>query len=344
LTSPDRPPSTTRGGPLYIDDSLIRGASDALYATDEFGEGSINGLNDTLIDTGPPGQEAFGAYAQGSTANNGTDIQLVNSIVRGFVYSFANSGSASSVEAFSDNYDGVTTGDHTSVTPSVGGDPMFADPANGNYHLAADSPLIDASSTADLGSISSTTDLDGNPRVVVIDHSATPVDLGAYEYQPPSTSTGGAGNPGGTPGGTPGGGNPGGGNPGGGSGTPSTGTPSRGSRPTRPAHPAATVKLTPLGHISVTGKRISLRLACTGTAVCSPIKVTATAMTHHHRVTVGTPTTHLGAGHKATLTLTLNRAGRALLASTGRLTVALTVTVRNGARTLTVETAHVRLT
>jgi hypothetical protein len=67
-------------------------------------------------------------------------------------------------------------------------------------------------------------------------------------------------------------------------------------------------------------------------------------MTHHHRVTVGTLTTHLGAGHRATLTLTLNRAGRALLASTGRLTVALTVTVRNGARTLTVETAHVRLT
>jgi hypothetical protein len=52
----------------------------------------------------------------------------------------------------------------------------------------------------------------------------------------------------------------------------------------------------------------------------------------------------LAAGRKATLTLTLNRTGRALLASTGRLKVALTVTVRNGSRTRTVQTTHVTLT
>lgn len=74
------------------------------------------------------------------------------------------------------------------------------------------------------------------------------------------------------------------------------------------------------------------------------LQVTATAMAHHHRVTVGTLTSRLGAGHEGTLTLTLNRAGRALRATTGRLTVILTVTVHNGARTLTVEPAHVRLT
>jgi hypothetical protein len=52
----------------------------------------------------------------------------------------------------------------------------------------------------------------------------------------------------------------------------------------------------------------------------------------------------LAAGRKATLTLTLNRTGRALLARTGRLKVALTVTVRNGSRTRTVQTTHVTLT
>jgi hypothetical protein len=225
--------------------------------------------------------------------------------------------------------------------------------------------LIDASATQTLGASGSTTDRDGNPRAVAVDHSATPVDLGAYEYQPPAPAGGGPGTGGGTPGpgtgggtpgtggGTPGsgGGTPGtgGGTPGSGGGTPGTGggtpgtgggTPAHGSRP---IHPARTVKLTALGHATVTGRRISLRLSCSGTAACSPIKLTATAIKRHRRVTVGSLSTRLSAGHTATVTLTLNRAGRALLANTGRLTVTLNVTVRNGARTTKVETAHVML-
>jgi hypothetical protein len=89
---------------------------------------------------------------------------------------------------------------------------------------------------------------------------------------------------------------------------------------------------------------VSLTLACTGTAACSPITVTATAMRRHQRVTVGSLTARLSAGHRATLTLRLNRTGRALLASTGRLAVTLTVTVRNGSRSQKVETARLSLT
>ena len=142
-----------------------------------------------------------------------------------------------------------------------------------DYRLASDSELIDAAAQSSLGAGTSTTDRDGNPRVV----------------------------PGGNPSAGPGtGGNP-------GPGTPGTGTPSTGSRPTSPPH-------------------------------------TATAMRRHRRVTVGSLTAGLAAGHKAALTLALDRTGRALLASTGRLAVTVKVTVRNGARTLTVETAHVTLT
>ncbi|MGH2895877.1 MAG: hypothetical protein ACRDPM_21770 [Solirubrobacteraceae bacterium] len=233
------------------------------------------------------------------------------------------------------------------TTAPIGGDPDFVDPAHGNYHLAASSPLIDAVGLKYLST--SHTDLDGNPRVVTVDHPYTPLDLGAYEYQPPT----GTGNPGG---GNPGGGNPGGGAPGPGpSGTPTggspgtahhgsgnsgTSTPSHGSRSRHPA----TLKLTRLGRVRVTHHRISLRLSCSGTAACSPIKVSASVVRRHHRVTVGTLTTHLAAGHKATVTLTLNRTGRALLASRRHLTVSLRITVRKGARTLTVQTARVRLT
>jgi hypothetical protein len=346
-------------GPVYIDDSLVKAGLVGLVAQDNLDEGSINALNDTLI-----GSTGIGVQAS-STTTNGAEVQIVNSIVSGFPTAFetqSQRGGAAAIVAGTDAYDGSIEGSGVASSALVSVAPGFVNPAGGDYHLAAGSPLIDASATTDLGSLSSKTDLDGNPRAVTIDHPATPVDLGAYEYQPPAAGGNpGGGTPGtgggtpGTGGGTPGtgGGTPGtGGNagpgtgtgPNPGSGTPGTGTPSSGSRPSSPTHRTLTVKLTPLGHVTVTGRRLSLRLSCTGTAACSPVKLTATAMRRHHRVTVGSLRTRLSPGHKATLTLALNRTGRALLASTGRLIVTVTVTVRNGSRTLTVQTAHVKLT
>ncbi|HEX3974721.1 MAG TPA: hypothetical protein VHW96_00580 [Solirubrobacteraceae bacterium] len=341
--------------PVDIDDSLVR-AQNGLAAEEQSAEASINALNDTVVAlTGA----ADGVAAAAWTAA-GADIQVVNSIISGFPTSFstnsAQAGAPATIEAFSDNYDHASSPTGVTRSAPLGDGPDFVDAGGGDYHLADTSALIDASSIQNVGSGSSTTDLDGNPRVVVVDHAATPVDLGAYEYQPPAPAGGnpGGGSPGtgggspGTGGGSPGtgtGGSPGigtGGSPG--AGSPSTGTPANGSRPTPPSHPAATVKLAPLGRASLTGKRVSLRLSCSGTAACSPIKVTATATTHRHRVTVGTLTAHLAAGHKATLTPALNPTGRALLARTGRLAVTVTVTVGTGTRRLTVETAHVRLT
>jgi hypothetical protein len=341
-----------RGGPAYIDDSLII-AQYGLYAEDFADAASINALNDTVV-AAPGASVGVAAAAQ----RQGADVQVFNSIVRGFPSSFETiGGGPASVEGGEDNYDGQRSGSGVQIGDSIGSDPRFIDAASGDYRLASDSPLIDASSMENVGSASSTSDLDGNPRVVAVDHPATPVDLGAYEYQPPAAgggNPGGGGNGGGNPGagGNPGtggtpvtGGNPStGGNPGAGSpgtGMPGSGTPANGSRP---SHHRATVKLTALGHVRATGRRISLRLWCAGTAACSPVRVTATAMRRRHRVTVGSLTTRLAAGRKATLTLTLNRTGRALLASTGRLKVALTVTVRNGSRTRTVQTARVTLT
>lgn len=339
-------------GAVYIDDSLITAGLVGLSAQDGLGEGSINALNDTLI-----GSAGIGVQAS-STGTDGAEIQILNSIVSGFPISFSTQsqrGGPAAIVAGTDDYDGTIQGSGTASSDGMSATPGFVNPAGGDYHLKADSPLVDASATTDVGSISSATDLDGHPRVVSVDHPGTPVDLGAYEYQPPTPAggnpggggtggnPGGGGNPGsGAPGtGAPGSGAPGTGTPG--SGAPGTGTPSSGSHPSTPTHRTLTVRLRALGHVTVRGHRLSLRLSCTGTAACSPIRLTATAMHRHHRVTVGSERARLSAGHKATLTLTLNRTGRALLTSTGRLTVTVTVTVRNGSRTLTVHTAHVKL-
>jgi len=57
-------------------------------------------------------------------------------------------------------------------------DPLFVDTANGDYHLQAISPCIDAGDNS-LVPAGVTTDLDGNPRI-----QNGIVDIGAYEYQP----------------------------------------------------------------------------------------------------------------------------------------------------------------
>ncbi len=54
-------------------------------------------------------------------------------------------------------------------------DPAFVNPANGDYHLQAGSPCINAGTNS---FVTTATDLDGNPRIV-----GSTVDIGTYEYQ-----------------------------------------------------------------------------------------------------------------------------------------------------------------
>jgi parallel beta-helix repeat protein len=82
-------------------------------------------------------------------------------------------------------------------TGNINADPLFVDAANGNFHLAANSPCIDAGSNAAIPA-GITTDIDGDPRIlpghplhVTLPHpgqpgppaSASVVDMGAYEFR-----------------------------------------------------------------------------------------------------------------------------------------------------------------
>jgi hypothetical protein len=63
--------------------------------------------------------------------------------------------------------------------PNIDAEPLFVDQANGDFHLQATSPCINAGNNA---FVSGTTDLDGNPRIV-----GGTVDMGTYEFQAPGS-------------------------------------------------------------------------------------------------------------------------------------------------------------
>ncbi|MHC4316199.1 MAG: choice-of-anchor Q domain-containing protein, partial [Planctomycetota bacterium] len=64
---------------------------------------------------------------------------------------------------------------------NINANPLFVEPAIGDYHLLPDSPCIDAGYNPAVPP-SVVTDLDGNPRI-----TGGTVDMGAYELQRPST-------------------------------------------------------------------------------------------------------------------------------------------------------------
>ncbi len=120
--------------------------------------GTTNVSNSIIWDPNDYGSDAFSTY-----------ISYTNSIVKG------SGGSANWNNAI-----GTNSGENLDI------DPLFVDPANGNYRLQACSPVINKGSNShysygrdrDPNLFNTATDLDGNARF----YNKGTVDMGAYEF------------------------------------------------------------------------------------------------------------------------------------------------------------------
>jgi hypothetical protein len=209
-------------GTVNIDNSVVRimapsGGVGLLAANPNNGvtDKTINADHVTVVGGGP-GSVGVAALAQASGAKQTSLVTLDDSIVRGQHSSLevaaSNDGaqggnsdakilvqySSYDTDTKSVNIGANGTGD---VFVGVGTlddpDPLFADPANGDYRLSPASPLVDAGNPAAGGAA---TDRDGTTRVVDGNVDTTAVrDMGAYEFHdstaPDTTLTSGPSGP-----------------------------------------------------------------------------------------------------------------------------------------------------
>jgi PKD repeat protein len=140
-----------------------------------------------------PAATAVGANCDTHPFN--AHVSIDSSILRGASHALVAStpalGETASIDPAYDDYDpstDVVTGAGMVHDPGVGqinADPLFISPQSGDLRIPFRSPAVDAGDPAPLGFFDSTTDLNGQPRVV-----GGRRDIGAFEYQrqPPTAS------------------------------------------------------------------------------------------------------------------------------------------------------------
>jgi PKD repeat protein len=171
--------------------SLSSGASEGLLIDCLGTSVDLSATNLTIV--GPAAASVAARCAGGGTAHAAID----SSILRGAVLhtlqaSTTGSTSHAEIDPTYDAYDPSTSsasGPGATITgpgaDSINADPLFIDPAAGDYRIPFNSPAVNAGNPAVLGLLDSTTDLAGQPRVV-----GGRRDVGAFEYQhqPPTAS------------------------------------------------------------------------------------------------------------------------------------------------------------
>ncbi len=186
--------SATANAALTIDDSLIRTASGAtaLRATSG-GTGrtvAITARQITAVAADSSPTPPFWAHSDVGTAS----ISVFDSVASGYPQgvTLEGAGTLASIDlhhtaltspATAGTATGNTSYGHSDDAIDIATHPaLFVNPAAGNFHLGANSTLLDEDATA-LTAGESTTDLFGHARIV-----GPKRDLGAIEHQPPTAS------------------------------------------------------------------------------------------------------------------------------------------------------------
>jgi hypothetical protein len=160
-----------------------------IYVDPEIGANpTVNADGVTIV--GPSLSDTYGAMVDTFLRPaQSADINLTNSVIRGFsapLDVYAQGTGQGKIAASYADYDptgNTTSGANASITEanvSNVGDAGFVDPAGGDYHLLASSPLVDTGDPATAQGL----DLDGNPLVI------GRRDEGAFELQPPAADGG----------------------------------------------------------------------------------------------------------------------------------------------------------
>ena len=167
-----------------IANSVIRARASGAVGVNAYNVAEI-AVDGSTIDGGGNG-------VVGVTTGGGIDatIVLTGSIVRGFetdLFNYA-AGVGYGLSVSDSDYATSAGANVSDLGGNVNADPHWLDAANGDYRLAAGSPLIDRGAAR--GAAQSETDRAGNPRVVDGNgDGATARDMGAYEYQPSIAAT-----------------------------------------------------------------------------------------------------------------------------------------------------------
>ncbi len=177
---------TVLGGSITVASSLFAGNSamraGGVHASTCAG-GAIDLVNNTIADNAGSGMDLRLGFTPRPESQEIGTIRVANSIVRG------NDADEIVVERFDMRTDATVTSSNVeggfAGARNIDVPPSFLDPASRDYRLAEGSACIDAGDNEALDDAVNDADLARRPRIRGAGTDPS-VDLGAYEYQPPS--------------------------------------------------------------------------------------------------------------------------------------------------------------